>query len=348
MEYRPLGRSGLSVSLICLGTMTWGQQNTEAEAHAQMDYALDHGVNFFDTAELYPVPPTPETQGRTEDSIGSWFAARGTRDKVILASKVVGPTAQPQFRGGAARLDRANIRQAVERSLRRLRTDWIDVYYVHWPERATNFFGRLGYTHDTERDAQAVSIAETLEALDEQVRAGTIRHIGLSNESAWGLMHYLRLAEERGWPRPACIQNPYSLLNRSFEAGLAEAAIREAVPLCAYSPLAMGTLSGKYLHGGKPEGARLTVYEGTYMRYLTAQGVAATEEYVALARDHGLDPAQMALAYVNSRPFLASTIIGATTVDQLAANIASADLTLPDTVLEGIEAIHARFTYPCP
>ncbi|MBB4285149.1 NADP(H)-dependent aldo-keto reductase [Roseospira goensis] len=348
MQYRPLGRSGLSVSALCLGTMTWGQQNTEAEAHAQMDYALDHGVNWFDTAELYPVPPKPETQGRTEAYIGSWFASRGSRDKVVLASKIVGPGPMPQFRGGAARLDRANIRAAVEGSLRRLRTDYIDVYYLHWPERATNFFGRLGYVPDPVRDAEAIAIEDTLEALHEQVQAGTIRHVALSNETAWGLMRTVRLAEDRGWPRPACIQNPYNLLNRSFEVGLAEPAIREAVPLCAYSPLGMGTLSGKYLDGRRPEGARLTLFNATYPRYQKPRGVAATERYVALAREHGLDPARMALAYVTSRPFVASTIIGATSLEQLASNLASADLTLPDSVLEGIEAIHAEFTYPCP
>jgi aryl-alcohol dehydrogenase-like predicted oxidoreductase len=348
MQYRPLGRSGLSVSAICLGTMTWGQQNTEAEAHAQMDLALERGVNFFDTAELYPVPPKAETQGRTEAHIGTWFRSRGTRDKVILASKIVGPGRMAHFRDGHARLDRANIRQAVQDSLRRLQTDVIDVYYLHWPERRTNCFGRLGYAPDPAADAEAVAIEDSLEALDEQVRAGTIRHIAISNESAWGLMRFVHLAESRGLPRPACIQNPYSLLNRSFEVGLAEAAINEEVPLCAYSPLATGVLSGKYLGGARPDGARLTLFSDVYGRYSGPRGVAATERYVALARAHGLDPARMALAYVHSRPFMASTIIGATSMDQLAANLDSLDETLSQEVLDGIEAIHAEYTYPCP
>ncbi|MQX36889.1 NADP(H)-dependent aldo-keto reductase [Roseospira navarrensis] len=348
MQHRSLGRSGLSVSAICLGTMTWGQQNTEADAHAQMDLALDRGVDFFDTAELYPVPPRPETQGRTEEYIGTWFRDRGTRDKVILASKVVGPGRMTHFRDGSVRLDRTNIRQAVEDSLRRLRTDYIDLYYLHWPERGANYFGRLGYEPDPERDANAIALAETMQVLQELVRAGSIRHVALSNETAWGLMHTVGLAETQGLPRPACIQNPYNLLNRGFEVGLAEAAIREEVPLCAYSPLAMGTLSGKYLGGAQPEGARLTQFGDIFGRYLKPRGVAATERYVALARDHGLDPAHMALAYVNSRPFVASNIIGATTLEQLARNIDSITVTLPESVLEGIEAIHAEFTYPCP
>ncbi|KAA5603742.1 NADP(H)-dependent aldo-keto reductase [Roseospira marina] len=348
MQYRPLGRSGLTVSAISLGTMTWGEQNTEAEAHAQMDAARDRGVTFFDTAELYPVPPRAETQGRTESYIGSWFHSRGTRDKIILATKVVGPSTQPQFRNGAARLDRANILEALEGSLRRLQTDYIDVYYLHWPERRANFFGRLGYEPDPEGDAQAIALEDTLAVLDEQVRAGTIRHVAVSNETAWGVMRYAHLAETRGLPRPACIQNPYNLLNRSFEVGLAEAAQREAIPLCAYSPLAMGVLSGKYLEGGRPAGARLTLFPDSYPRYQKPRGVEATARYVALARAHGLDPAQMALAYVNSRPFVASTIIGATTVDQLARDIDSIDLALSSEVLAGIEAIHAEYTYPCP
>lgn len=347
METRPLGRTGLSVSAISLGTMTFGEQNTESEGHAQLDYAMDHGVTFIDTAELYPVAPRRETQGRTEEIIGSWMKARGTRDRVVLASKVVGPSpAMDWFRGPGHRLDRANILAALDASLTRLQTDVIDLYYLHWPDRKTNFFGQLGYTHAP--DDEAVALEESLSVLDDARRAGKIRHVGLSNETPWGVMHALSLAESKGLPRVACVQNPYNLLNRSYEVGLAECSIREDVGLCAYSPLGFGTLSGKYLGGARPDGARITLFPDRYTRYTKPRGVAATEAYVALAREHGLDPAQMALAYVTSRPFTTSTIIGATTMAQLESNIASAALTLPQEVLEGIEAIHANNPTPAP
>lgn len=347
MDYRPLGRTGLSVSAICLGTMTWGEQNTEDEAHEQLDYALDHGITFLDTAELYPVSPSRETQGRTEQYIGTWMKSRGVRDKVIVATKVVGPSpAMDWFRGPDHRLDRANITQAVEDSLRRLQTDVIDLYYLHWPDRKTNYFGRLGYVHDTADES--VPLRESLEVLGDLVKAGKIRAVALSNETPWGLMHALHLAEAHGLPRVACVQNPYSLLNRSYEIGLAECSIREDAGLCAYSPMAFGVLSGKYLGGQKPPGCRITLFPDRYTRYTNTRGVAATEQYVALARAHGLDPAQMALAYVTSRPFVTANIIGATTMGQLKSNIASANLVLPDAVLKGIEAIHDANPNPCP
>jgi len=347
MQYRPLGRSGIQVSALCLGTMTFGEQNSEAEAHAQLDRALAAGINFIDTAELYPVPPMAETQGETERHIGSWLARRGGRDRVVLASKVAGPGDWVEhIRGGAAnRLNRANIRAAVEGSLRRLQTDVIDVYQVHWPDRETNYFGRLGYDHPD--SDPSVSIAETLEALDELVQEGKVRHIGVSNETPWGLMRYLQLADQQGLPRSVSIQNPYSLLNRSFEIGLAEIALREECGLLAYSPLGFGVLSGKYLGGQRPPGARITLFE-RFDRYSNPQGEAATAAYVELARDHGLDPAQMALAWVTSRPFVTSNIIGATTLEQLEANLGSADLELSEEVLEGIEAIHRKQPNPCP
>lgn len=343
MEYRRLGRTDIDVSVICLGTMTFGEQNSEAEAHAQLDYALERGVNFIDTAELYAVPPRAETYGRTEEFIGSWLAASGKRDKIILASKISGPGPE-HIRGGKSRFDRRNLEEALHGSLRRLGTDYLDLYQLHWPDRPTNFFGRLGYTHDPE--APAPDIEETLQVLGEMVQAGKIRHIGLSNETPWGVMKYLETAERMGLPRVVSVQNPYSLLNRTFEVGLAEVAHREDTGLLAYSPLGFGVLSGKYL-GGSPEGARLTKWPD-YDRYSNEQAVAATGEYVALAREHGLDPAQMALAYVNSRPFLTSNIIGATTMEQLKANIDSAELELPEAVLEGIEAIHTRYPNPSP
>lgn len=347
MEYRQLGTTDIRVSEICLGTMTFGEQNNEAEAHEQLDYALANGVNFIDCAEMYPVPPRAETFGRTEEYIGSWLAARGTRDRVVLATKVTGRGAANSGVGhvrGGPRLNREQILAACDDSLQRLRTDYIDLYQVHWPERQTNFFGRLGYEHG---DDDGIAIAETLDALEELVTAGKVRHIGVSNETPWGMMEYLKLSAARGKPRIASIQNPYSLLNRSFEVGCAEMAIREQCGLLAYSPLAFGALSGKYLGGRKPAGARLTLFE-RFQRYTGARAVAATEQYVALAQEAGLDPAQMALAFVNRQPFVTSNIIGATTMAQLQSDIASAGLELSDDLLQALEAIHADNPNPAP
>ncbi|MGC2856431.1 NADP(H)-dependent aldo-keto reductase [Novispirillum sp. DQ9] len=348
MQYRPLGRTGLSVSAISLGTMTYGEQNSEAEAHAFMDRAVDAGVNFFDAAELYPISPRPETQGRTEEYIGSWLKARGRRDAVILATKVVARSpAMPWFRGADHVMDRANIAAAVDASLKRLGTDVIDLYYLHWPDRRTNYFGQLGYRHDPD-DTGGAPLEESLAALQEQIQAGKIRHVGLSNETPWGVHRALLLAETRGLPRPACIQNPYSLLNRTFETGLAEMAIREDVPLVAYSPLAGGVLSGKYRNGARPEGARITLWPARYSRYTKPRALPAVDQYVTLAAAVGLDPARMALAYTLSRPFLASSIMGATTLEQLENNLAAADLTLTPDVVAAIDAIHARDPDPAP
>ncbi|NBC12141.1 MAG: NADP(H)-dependent aldo-keto reductase [Gammaproteobacteria bacterium] len=346
MQYRPLGRTDLSVSAICLGTMTFGEQNTAAEAAEQLDRAVAAGINFIDTAEMYPVPPKAETMGRTEEYIGRWLAERGGRDKLVIASKVAGPGDWlPYIRGGNNRLDRANIQQALEDSLRRLGTDYLDLYQLHWPDRQTNFFGRLGYEHPAEDDS--VPLLETLEVLGELVQSGKIRHVGLSNETPWGTMRFLELAERHGLPRMVSIQNPYSLLNRTFEIGLAEVAIREQCGLLAYSPLAFGALSGKYLNGQRPPKGRLTLFS-RFSRYSNDQAVAATAEYVAVARKHGLDPAQMALAFVTSRPFVTSNIIGATTLAQLEQNLASIDLELSEAVLEDIEAVHTRQPNPSP
>jgi aryl-alcohol dehydrogenase-like predicted oxidoreductase len=344
MIYNRLGGCDLEVSRIGLGTMTWGQQNSEAEAHEQLDYALAQGVTLIDAAEMYPVPPMAATQGRTEQYIGSWLKARRCRDKVVLATKVVGPGATTWIRGGP-RLTREQVLAACDASLKRLQTDRIDLYQVHWPERATNYFGQLGYT-EPKREA-ATPIEETLSALGELVQQGKVRYVGVSNETPWGLHEYLRLARERSLPRAVAIQNPYSLLNRSFEVGLAEFCHREDLGLLAYSPLAFGVLSGKYLDGARPPEARITLFE-RFSRYNGAQAEAAARAYVELALAHGLDPAQMALAYVNTRPFTTATLIGATTMAQLRANIASIDIKLPRTVLQEIEAIHKRYTYPCP
>lgn len=344
MQYRKLGRTDIDVSLIGLGTMTWGEQNTESEAFEQLDYALAQGVNLIDAAEMYPVPPRAETQGLTETYIGNWLARRRNREQVVLASKVAGPGMIEYLRGGP-RLDRKHIEQALTDSLARLQTDYLDLYQVHWPARATNFFGQLGYTHKP--DAEATPIEETAAALKAAVERGRVRFIGISNETPWGFMEWLR-AHDRGLSeRIVSIQNPYNLLNRSFEAGLAEMAIREDAGLLAYSPLAFGMLSGKYLDGARPAGARLTLFE-RFQRYSNPQGLAATAEYAQLAAEHGLTPTQLALAFVNRQPFVTSNLIGATTLEQLRANIASVDVTLSKAILERIEAIHARYTYPCP
>lgn len=348
MEYRSLGQTDIKVSALCLGTMTFGEQNSEAEAHEQLDHAVANGINFIDAAEMYPVPPRAETQGRTEAYIGSWLAARGRRDDVVLASKVTGHarTNMDYVRGGETpRLTPAHIRQAIEASLSRLQTDYLDLYQLHWPDRYTNFFGQLGYTHNAEETP--VAIEDTLEALGRLVEEGKIRHVGLSNESPWGTMRFLRAAEVHGLPRAVSIQNPYSLLNRSFEIGLSEVAIREQVGLLAYSPLAFGMLSGKYENGARPEGARLTRWE-RFARYNGERGRDATSRYIEIAQRHDLDPAQMALAYVTSRDFVTSNIIGATTMAQLRSNIESADLVLSDDVRAEIEAVHAANPNPCP
>ena len=346
MEYHPLGRSDLDVSAICLGTMTWGQQNTEQEAHQQLDYALEKGINFIDTAELYPVPPKADTQGRTESYIGSWLAKRGNRKDVILASKVTGRSGMDWFRGGETRLDRRQMTTALEASLKRLQTDYLDLYQLHWPDRKANYFGQLGYVHDPGDDS--IALEDQLEVLDGMVQSGKVRHVGVSNETPWGTARFLALADERGWPRMVSVQNPYSLLNRSFEVGLAEIAIREQCGLLAYSPLGFGVLSGKYLEGDPPSDARLTLFGDIFTRYTNDRAVTATRDYVAIARDNGLDPAQMALAYVNSRPFVTSNIVGATSMAQLTANITSIEVTLSERVLGAIEAVHGQNPDPSP
>ncbi|CAM4186984.1 NADP(H)-dependent aldo-keto reductase [Vreelandella rituensis] len=343
MQTRPLGKTGIEVSRLCLGTMTFGEQNSEADAHEQLDRAVTFGINFIDTAEMYPVPPKAETQGLTETYIGNWLKARGSRDDIILASKVTGP-GMDYLRGGS-RLTRHQILQAADENLKRLKTDYIDLYQLHWPDRNTNFFGKLDYRHDKEEDA--VALEESLGALKELVDAGKVRAIGLSNETPWGVMRALHLADTMGLPRVASIQNPYNLLNRSFEVGLAEIAHREDVGLLAYSPLGFGVLSGKYLDGARPENARLTLFE-RFQRYTSPQAEAATRAYIELAREHGLDPAQMALAFVNSRGFLTSNIIGATSMEQLESNLESESLKLDSEVLEAIDAIHQRMPNPCP
>lgn len=346
MNYRQLGHTDIRVSELGLGTMTWGKQNTEAEAFEQMDYAVEHGINLFDAAELYPVPPEQETQGRTEEYIGNWLKQRGKRDDIVIASKFCAQAEWVDYlRGGNHKADRANIETALNDSLSRLKTDYLDLYQIHWPERDTNFFGKLGYYHAPDKDG--VAIEETLDALDEIVKSGKVRHIGISNETAWGIHEYLRLSSEKNQARIVSIQNPYNLLNRSFEVGMAEFAHREQVGLLAYSPMAFGALSGKYLGEDKPADGRLTLFS-RFSRYTNELGIKATQQYAKLAEDSGLDLAQMALAYVTSRPFVTSNLIGATKMEQLKSNIASKDIQLSKDVLRAIEEIHSEIPNPCP
>ncbi|MGF6920752.1 NADP(H)-dependent aldo-keto reductase [Paraburkholderia sp. 40] len=350
MEYRRLGDSDVQVSLIGLGTMTWGEQNTEQEAHAQIDYALDHGVNLIDTAEMYPVPPRAETQGSTERYIGTWLAQhKSAREKIVLATKIAGPARQPHnprhIRGEGNQFDRKNLTEALNDSLERLQTDYVDLYQLHWPDRSTMTFGRPSYPWVD--DAYTVPIEETLTVLAEFVKAGKVRQIGVSNETPWGVAQFLRAAERLGLPRIVSIQNPYSLLNRTYEVGLSEYAHRDNIGLLAYSPLAFGWLSGKYEGGARPAGARITLFE-RFQRYSKPQAVQATTRYVELAKRHGMTPAQFALAFVNSRPFVTSNLIGATSLEQLKENIASADVKLSPEVLAEIDRLHELQPNPAP
>ncbi len=339
MELRQLGRTDLRVSAICLGTMTWGQQNTEAEGHAQMDYALGQGVNFFDTAEAYSIPPRPETQGSTERIIGSWFKARKNRDKVILATKVAGRGEMTWLRGAPTELNAGNILAAVEGSLKRLQTDYIDLYQLHWPDRPLPLFADRTTTFRGLPEGPENPIEETLEALGRLVKAGKVRHVGLSNETSWGTMRFLGAADAGKGPRAISIQNANNLLNRTFEVGLAEIALREKVGLLAYSPLAQGYLTGKYQRGARPPGARTTLFDRG-QRYEKPGVEAAIDKYLDLAREFGLDPAQMALAFVTSRPFVTSNIIGATTMEQLRTDLDSVRLKLSPDVEKRIDALH--------
>ncbi len=351
MQYATLPQLNENVSKICLGTMTWdsagGIQNDEKDAHEQMDFALAHGVNFWDTAEMYPVlPPSPETQGNTERCIGSWFAKTGKRKEVILASKI-SPLAY--LREGKTRFNAKHISQAIDGNLERLQTDYIDLYQLHWPERQTNTFGRRGYSEEMAQQPldELTPFLETIQALNDEIKKGRIRAYGLSNDTPWGIMNYIEIAKQNGLLPPITVQNPYSLLNRIYEIGNAEIAHREGVGLLAYSPLGFGTLSGKYLGGKKPAGARLTLLD-RFTRYNNEQAVRATEEYAKIAQEAGLDMAQMALAFVNSRHFVTANIIGATTIEQLKSNIESINVTLTDEVLDAIEAVHTRIPNPSP
>lgn len=346
MDYRQLGDSDLEVSELSLGTMTFGQQNSLEDAKAQLDLAFEAGVNFIDTAEMYPVPARAETQGRTEEFVGAWLAERD-RESVILATKAAGPAARlPWIRSAERRLDRANLEQALHDSLRRLRTDYIDLYQLHWPDRYVPLFGAPDYDPSGDRDS--VPIAEQLDVLGDFVRTGKVCYIGLSNETPWGVSEFCRLARELNLPKVVSIQNAYSLANRVFEIHLAETCYRHQVGLLAYSPLAFGLLTGKYLHGNQPVGARLSEFAGFGARYQKPNMDEAVQAYADLARQYGLRPAQLALAFARSRWFVTSVILGATSLAQLKENLSAADIALTDEMLADLNAIHARYPNPAP
>lgn len=348
MEMRKLGRTDIDVSACCLGTMTWGQQNTEAEGHAQMDYAVARGVNFFDTAELYAIPPKPETQGKTEEIIGTWFKARGNRDKIILATKVVGRSDMTWHRSmdvKRCRLIKEHIDDALEGSLRRLQTDYIDLYQMHWPDRPAPMFGRD--MAPEEYDIPFEPFEDILDHLNAHVSAGRIRHIGVSNETPYGVMRFLAESDACDLPRVQSIQNIYNLVSRKFEEGLDEIAMREQVGLLAYSPLAQGYLTGKYRGGALPQGSRKQLFQ-RLDRYERPEGLAAIESYLALADRLGLNPAQMALKFCDTRPFTTSTIIGATTMEQLATCMDAFDLAWSEELESEIAALHRAQPSPCP
>ena len=346
MKYTTLPHTDIEVSKLCLGTMTWGKQNSEDEAHEQMDYAVDQGINFFDTAELYPIPSHPDEHSETEKIIGNWFKKNGNRDKIVLASKIAGKAEMTKYirSNGFAR---EAIIEAVEGSLTRLQTEYIDLYQLHWPERATNYFGQRGYKHDIS-DHWQDNFHQVLETLRDLIQEGKIRQAGISNETPWGTMRYLEEGKvHSSLPRTITIQNPYSLLNRTFEVGLSEISIREKIGLLAYSPLGFGVLSGKYLGGRLPEGSRIALFPN-YSRYINEPSVAATQKYYELAQQNNLSLAQMSLAFVTSRPFVTSAIIGATSIRQLKENIDSINLQLSDKILKDIEAIHNTIPNPAP
>jgi aryl-alcohol dehydrogenase-like predicted oxidoreductase len=346
MLYTNLPHTDIEVSKICLGTMTWGNQNNEAEAHEQMNFAVDKGINFFDTAELYSIPAHPDRKSNTEKIIGTWFKKNGNRENIVLGTKIAGKAEFTKFIRTTG-FTRASIIEAVEGSLNRLQTEYIDLYQLHWPERNTNYFGNRGYKHDVS-DHWEDNIHQVLETLRDLIREGKIRQVGLSNENPWGLMRFLEESKVHpSLPRMITIQNPYSLLNRQFEIGSSEIAMREDMKLLAYSPLGFGVLSGKYLGDRLPKNSRLALFPN-YDRYIKDNSKIATQKYYELAQSNDLSLTQMALAFVNSRPFLTSNIIGATTMKQLKENIASIDFELSEEVLEGIEAIHNQIPNPAP
>ena len=346
MKYSKLGNTTLEVSKICLGTMTFGEQNTEAEGHEQLDYAISQGVNFIDTAEMYAVPGRKETQGKTEEIIGSWLKSRQNRKEVIIATKITGPSTGLKYIRNPLNFSAEQIHTAIEGSLRRLQTDYVDVYQLHWPERKANYFGKRDFVYHPD-DPWQDNFIEILETMQQLIADGKVRYFGISNETPWGLMHFLQLAAQHNLPRCVSIQNPYSLLNRTFEIGLAEIAIREQVGLLAYSPMAFGLLSGKYHKGLDQARDRINKFK-QLSRYNSKESYDAAARYLGIAEKHGLSLAQLALAFINQQAFLGSNIIGATTMDQLKENISSVDIELSTEILEEINAVHRQIPNPAP
>ena len=345
MNYKKLGTTDLDVSTICLGTMTWGEQNSQKEGFEQMDYALDKGINFFDTAELYSVPPKKETFGHTETIIGNWFKKTNKRDKIILASKVSGPMRE-YVRGGGNQYGEKNITVALEESLKRLKTDYIDLYQLHWPERNTNMFGRLGYEHKD--DNKWNKFEDVLKNLKKFIDQGKVRHVGLSNETAWGAQKYLEISKDHNLPRMMSIQNPYNLLNRTYEVGLAEVSIREQIGLLAYSPLASGYLSGKYRNNQMPKNSRVSLDPDFWSRYNKPNTDVAVDAYFKIAKKYNLDLAQMSLKFCEIQPFMTSVIIGATTMQQLKTDIESVNVNLPEEIIKEVNEVQKIYPNPCP
>ena len=344
MNYRKLGNTDLDVSTICLGTMTWGEQNTQEEGFEQMDYALDQGVNFWDTAELYAVPPKEETFGLTEKIIGNWFKKNKKREKVILATKAAGP-ARKYLRNGENSFVGKNLDEAINNSLKRLKTDYIDLYQLHWPERNVNNFGKLGYVHKENDWNQFVDV---LGELDKYIKAGKIRYVGLSNETPWGTLNFLQLSKDKNLPRMMSIQNPYNLLNRTYEVGLAEVSIREQVGCLAYSPLASGYLTGKYRNKNFPKGSRMQRDWDFWTRYRKPNTEGAVEEYFNISKKYGLDFTKMSLKFCEMQDFMTSVIIGATTMEQLKTNIESVNVNLSNDIIEEINQVQTIYPNPCP
>ncbi|OUX53144.1 MAG: aldo/keto reductase [Pelagibacteraceae bacterium TMED287] len=345
MKFKKLGNTDLDVSLICLGTMTWGTQNTEKEAFEQMDYATKQGINFFDTAELYSVPPTKDSYGKTEIMIGNWFEKRKNREKIILASKVAGPGLD-WIRGGGNNFSEKKIGKAIDDSLKRLKTDYIDLYQLHWPERSTNCFGRREYKVN-DNEGEWNNFENVLQALEKFIKSGKIRYIGMSNETPYGLSKYLEISKNKNLPRMMSVQNPYSLVNRTYEIGMSEISIREKCGLLVYYPLASGALSGKYRNGQMPKDARMTLFKG-WERMINPLAMKAYDEYYKLSKEYNMTMVQLAQAFVNSRPFVTSNIIGATTMDQLRENIDSIKIELTEEIIEKINSIHNNNPNPAP
>ena len=344
MNYKKLGNTSINVSTICLGTMTWGEQNNQNEAFSQMDYALENGVNFWDTAELYSVPPKKDTYGLTEEIIGNWFLKTKKRKDIILASKVAGPS-RNYLRDGENSFTGKNLENAINNSLKRLKTDYIDLYQLHWPERNVNNFGRLGYVH---KDGDWNKFEDVLSELQKYIDQGKIRHVGLSNETPWGVMNFIQLSKEKNLPRMMSVQNPYSLLNRSYEVGLAEVSIREQIGCLSYSPLASGYLSGKYRNGAMPKGSRIERDYDFWGRYRKPQSENATEEYYKISKKYGIDMSQMSVKFCEIQDFMTSVIIGATTMDQLKTNIESVKVNLDKDIINEINNVQKKYPNPCP